>query len=161
MSHHITINRRIAAGLLPVTGAVVLAVGGTALPANAVDFAVPSCPGFDVGVTNLTSHGNPVQAGPRPILGAWGGTYMLDNETTGATITVRTAGAGTFEENPDGSFTFTHRGQTVLFSFATDAGGPASTMYTGELVVQVDADGNGVAISHTGPTVDVCALLGS
>src|SRR5215831_15827207 len=88
-----------------VAGLVVLAVGGTALPANAADFVFPSCPGFDVGLTPLTNHGNPVQAGPRAVVAAGSGTSFVDNETTGATITFLGAGAFKIEENPDGSLT--------------------------------------------------------
>ncbi len=70
-------------------GVAVLAVGGTALPANAADFVAPSCPGFDVGVTFLTSHGNPIQAGPRAIIAAGSGTSVVDNETTKASVTIQ------------------------------------------------------------------------
>lgn len=144
-----------------VAGLVVLAVGGTELPANAADFVFPSCPGFDVGLTPLTSHGNPVQAGPRVVVAAGSGTSFVDNETTGATITFRGAGAFMAEENPDGSLTFTSTGRTIVFLFDTDPGGPATTIYTGGIVTMVSADGTFSVISHTGRTIDVCALLGS
>lgn len=144
-----------------VAGLVVLAVGGTELPANAADFVFPSCPGFDVGLTPLTSHGNPVQAGPRVVVAAGSGTSFVDNETTGATITFRGAGAFMAEENPDGSLTFTSTGRTIVFLFDTDPGGPATTIYTGGIVTMVSADGTFSVVSHTGGTIDVCALLGS
>ena len=83
-----------------VAGLVVLVVGGTALPANAADFVFPSCPGFDLGLTPLTNHGNPVQAGPRAVVAAGSGTSLLDNESTGATITFLGAGAFNAKENP-------------------------------------------------------------
>ena len=144
-----------------VAGLVVLAVGGTALPANAADLVFPSCPGFDIGLTPLTSAGNPVQAGPRAVVAAGSGTSTLDNETTGATITFLGAGAFNAEENPDGSVTLTATGRTIVFLFDTDPGGPATTLYTGGVVSVVSADGTFSVISHTGGTVDVCALLGS
>jgi hypothetical protein len=146
------------AGIL--AGVAVLAVGGTALPANAADLVFPSCPGFDIGVTPLTSHGNPVQAGPRAVVAAGSGTATFDNETTGATITVRGAGVFNAEENPDGSVTLTGAGRTIVFLFDTDPGGPATTLYTGGVVSVVSADGTFSVISHTGETVDICALLG-
>jgi len=146
----------IVAGLV-----VVLVVGGTALPANAADFVAPSCPGFDVGLTPLTNHGNPVQAGPRAVVATGSGTSLLDNESTGATITFLGAGAFKAEENPDGSFTFISTGRTVVFLFDTDPGGPATTVYTGGVVSHVSADGTFRVISHTGGTIDVCALLSS
>jgi hypothetical protein len=144
-----------------VAGLVVLAVGATELPANAADFVFPSCPGFDVGLTPLTNHGNPVQAGPRVVVAAGTGTSFVDNETTGTTITFRGAGAFMIEENPDGSLTFTSTGRTIVFLFDTDPGGPATTLYTGGVVTKVSADGTFSVVSHTGRTIDVCVLLGS
>ena len=72
-------------------------------------------------------------------------------------------GAGAFNvaENPDGSLTFTGTGRTVVFLFDTDPGGPATTVYTGQVVSKVSTDGTFSVISHTGRTIDVCALLGS
>lgn len=144
-----------------LAGVVALAVGGTALPANAADFVFPSCPGFDVGLTPLTSHGNPAQAGPRAVIAAGSGTSILSNESTGASITFRGAGAFDLEEGPDDSITFTAAGRTIVFLFDTDVGGPATILYTGGVVSRVDADGNFEVLSHTGGTVDVCAVLGS
>ncbi len=143
-----------------VAGVAILVVGGTALPADAADFVVPSCPGFDVGVTSLTSHGNPVQAGPRAIVAAGSGTSILDNETTGATIPFHGAGAFNATENPDGSVTLTATGRNLVFLFDTDPGGPATILYTGRVVSMVSPDGTFTVISHTGRTVDVCPLLG-
>ena len=104
---------------------------------------------------------NPVQAGPRAIVSAGSGTSILDNETTGATIPFHGAGAFDAAENPDGTVTLTATGRTIVFLFDTDPGGPATTLYTGGLVSMVSADGTFSVISHTGGTIDVCALLGS
>src|SRR6478735_2751824 len=142
-------------------GVVALVVGATALPAKAADFTSPSCSGFDVGLTSLTSHGNPVQAGPRAVVAAGSGTSTLNNETTGATMPFHGAGAFNVAENPDGSLTFTGTGRTVVFLFDTDPGGPATTVYTGQVVSMVSADGTFSVLSHTGRTIDVCAVLGS
>ena len=79
----------------------------------------------------------------------------------GATITFHGAGAFTVAEHPDGSVTFTSTGRTLVFLFDTDPGGPATTLYTGQVVSAVSADGTFTVISHSGGTVDVCALLGS
>jgi hypothetical protein len=147
--------------LATAIGIGALLVAATATPANAADFVFPSCPGFDVGLTPLTNHGNPVQAGPRAVVAAGSGTSFLDNETTGATITFLGAGAFNAEENPDGSVTLISTGRTVVFLFDTDPGGPATTVYTGGVVSQVSADGTFSVISHKGGTIDVCALLGS
>jgi hypothetical protein len=144
-----------------LAGAVVLGVGVTALPANAADFVFPSCPGFNVGLTPATNHGNPVQAGPRAVVSAGSGTSILDNETTGATTGFLGAGAFKVAENPDGSLTFTGTGRTIVFLYPTDTGGPATTMYTGQVVAMVSADGTFSVLSHSGAAVDVCAMLGS
>jgi hypothetical protein len=147
--------------LATAIGIGALLVAATATPANAADFVFPSCPGFDVGLTPLTNHGNPVQAGPRAVVAAGSGTSFLDNESTGATITFLGAGAFNAEENPDGSVTLISTGRTVVFLFDTDPGGPATTVYTGGVVSQVSADGTFSVISHKGGTIDVCTLLGS
>ena len=137
----------------------VVTVGTTVLPAGAADFVFPSCPGFDIGLTPLASYGNPVQAGPRAVIAAGSGTSIIDNETTGATYTFRGAGAFTIEENADGSLTFTSSGQTIVFLFDTDPGGPATIVYTGTVVSMVSPDGTFSVVSSTGRTIDVCALL--
>ena len=142
-----------------VAGVAAVAAAGTVLPANAADVVFPACPGFDVGLTPLTSHGNPVQAGPRAVVAAGSGTSILDNETTGATIPFNGAGAFKVAENPDGSLTFTSTGRTVVFLFDTDQGGPATTVYTGQVVSAVSAEGSFSVVSHTGRALDACALL--
>jgi len=140
---------------------VAFTVGATALPADAADFVFPSCPGFDIGLTPLTNHGNPEQAGPRVVVAAGSGTSIIDNETSGATYAFRGAGAFNIEEGSDGSLTFTSSGQTIVFLFDTDPGGPATIVYTGTVVSMVSADGTFSVVSYTGRTIDVCALLGS
>ncbi|GAB7003050.1 hypothetical protein JCM18899A_05210 [Nocardioides sp. AN3] len=141
-------------------GVAVLAVGGTALPANAADFVAPSCPGFDVGVTFLTSHGNPIQAGPRAIIAAGSGTSVVDNETTKASVTIQGAGAFRITDNPDGTLTFTATGRSVVLLFDTDPGGPATTLYTGGVTTLLGTDGTLTVVSHQGAATDLCAALG-
>ena len=144
-----------------LAGMAALAVGGTALPATAADFVFPSCPGFDIGLTPLTSHGNPEQVGPRVVIAAGSGTSILDNESTDASFLFRGSGAFNLEEGDDGSITFTSTGRTVVFLFDTDEGGPATILYTGGVVSRMDADGNFEVLSHSGGAVDLCAVLGS
>jgi hypothetical protein len=129
------------------------------LPANAAEVVFPSCPGFDVGLTPLSNHGNPVQAGPRAVVAAGSGKALLDNETTGATTTSHGAGAFKLSENPDGSVTFISTGRTVVFLFDTDPGGPATIAYTGRVVTMLNTDGTFSVVSHRGTAVDVCARL--
>jgi hypothetical protein len=141
--------------------AAALAVGATALPANAQDLVLPGCPGFDVGITFGESHGNPVQVGPRAVLLAGTSTFTLDNQTTGATTTVRTAGAVSAEPGPNGSTIFMVAGPSVLILFPTDPGGPSTTLYPGRLVFSQSADGVTTIISTSGATRDLCAALGA
>lgn len=139
-----------------------LAVGATALPADAQDFVFPSCQGFDVGVTFGDSHGNPVQVGPRAVLAAGSRTFTLDNEATGATTSVRTAGAlVSARPGPNESTIFTVVGPSILFLFPTDPGGPSTTLYPGRLVFSQGADGVTTILSSSGATRDLCAVLGT
>jgi hypothetical protein len=150
---------RISRVLLTATGIVLVTAGTSQAPANAADFVSPSCPGFDVGLTPLTSHGNPVQAGPRAVVAAGSGTSVLDNETTGSSITFHGAGAFNVTDSPDGSLILTSTGRTVVFLFDTDPGGPATTIYTGGIVSEVAPNGTFTVLAHTGKAVDVCSLL--
>ncbi len=150
---------RISRVLLTATGTVLVTAAMTLPPANAADFVSPSCPGFDVGLTTLTGHGNPVQAGPRAVVAAGSGTSVLDNESTGSSIAFHGAGAFKVSDNPDGSLLFTVTGRAVVFLFDTDNGGPATTIYTGGVVSEVAPDGTFTVLSHTGTAVDVCSLL--
>lgn len=145
--------------LLTATGIVLVTAAMNLPPADAADFVSPSCPGFDVGLTPLSGHGNPVQAGPRAVVAAGSGTSILDNETTGSSIPFHGAGAFNISDNPDGSLIFTSTGQTVVFLYDTDNGGPATTIYTGGIVSEVAPDGTFTVLSHTGKAVDVCSLL--
>jgi hypothetical protein len=145
--------------LLTATGIVLVTAAMNLPPADAADFVSPSCPGFDVGLTPLSGHGNPVQAGPRAVVAAGSGTSILDNETTGSSIPFHGAGAFNISDNPDGSLIFTSTGQTVVFLYDTNNGGPATTIYTGGIVSEVAPDGTFTVLSHTGKAVDVCSLL--
>ena len=80
-------------------------------------------------------------------------TFSIDSEVNGA-------GAFNAAETPDGTTTLTSTGQTLLFLHPSDTGGPATTLYTGGLVVRVDSGGNFSVVSYAGKAVDVCALLG-
>jgi hypothetical protein len=151
-----TIARRAATSVAVAT----IAVGAAAAPAHAQDFVLPSCPGFDVGVTIESGAGNPIQVGPRAVLAAGTFTFTLENMETGATYSVRTAGAGRATPRPDGSTIFTSTGPNLLFLFPTDPGGPSTTLYLGRLVGSQSADDVTTIISSTGGTVDVCAALG-
>ena len=137
-----------------------LAVGAATAPANAQDFVLPSCPGFDVGVTIGDGAGNPTTVGPRAVQLAGTMTIALDNQTTGTTYSVRTAGAARTAPGPSGSTIWTVTGPSILFLFPSDSGGPSTTLYQGRLVFEQSADNVTTIKSSTGGTVDLCAALG-
>jgi hypothetical protein len=151
-----TIVRRAATSIAVMS----IAVGAAAAPAHAQDLVFPSCPGFDVGLTIESGAGNPIQVGPRAVLAAGTFRVTLENVRTGTTYSARTAGAGRARPGPNGSTIFTNTGPNLLFLFATDPGGPSTTLYLGRLVLNQSADEVTTINSSTGGTVDVCAALG-
>lgn len=150
-----TIARRAAISAAVAT----LAVGAAASPAHAQDFVFPSCRGFDVGVTIVSGAGNPINVGPRAVLAAGTFTFTLENMKTGATTTVRTAGTSRATPGSNGSTIFTNTGPNLLFLFPTDPGGPSTTLYQGQLVINQSPDGVTTIKSSAGSTVDLCAVL--
>ena len=149
------IARRVSTSVALAT----LGVGAATAPTYAQDFVLPSCPGFDVGVTIESAAGNPTNAGPRPVTA---GTFdvTLENMETETTYSVRVAGAARTSPGPDGSTIITASGRSILFLFPTDPGGPATTLYRGRLVTNQSADGVTSIVSSTGGTVDLCTALG-
>lgn len=144
-----TLTRRLAV----TVAATSVALAGLSIPADAQD-ALPSCGTFDVGLTILDAHGNPVT-------GAAGTTLIeLTNESTGASTTARIAGTviGAVTQ-PDGSTTYTFVGRSFQALFPTDPGGPSTTVYSGILVFNQAADGTTTILSSTGSSVDLCAVL--
>lgn len=151
-----TIARRVATSIAVAT----IAFGAAAVPANAQDFVLPSCPGFDVGVTVESGVGNPINVGPRAVLAAGTMELTLENMEAGTTYSVRTAGTVSVSPGAIGSTIFTVAGPSVLLLFPTDPGGPATTLYSGRLVFDQGADGVTTINSSTRRTVDLCAALG-
>ena len=149
------IARRVATSVAVAS----IAVGVAAAPASAQDVVVPACPGFDVGITLGSSHGNPEQVGSRAVLLAGTQEYTLENMESGTTYAVRSAGAVSTSPGPNGSTVFTVTGPSVLLLFPTDPGGPATTLYRGRLVFTQSADGVTTIESSTGGTVDLCGAI--
>jgi len=153
-----TLARRAATSVAVTT----IAVGAAAVPAHAQDvlFTFPSCRGFDVGVIFVSGAGNPItHVGPRAVLAAGTSSFILKNMKTGATVAVRTAGTAMSADGPNGSTIFTNSGPSLLFLFPTDPGGPSTTLYQGQLVINQSVDGVTTIKSSAGGTVDVCAAL--
>ena len=92
--------------------------------------------GFNVGATIESDAGNPIQVGPRAVLLAGSRDVTLENMKTGATYSVRIAGAATTSPGPNGSTIFTVTGPSILFLFSKDPEGRATTLYQGGLVLQ-------------------------
>jgi hypothetical protein len=150
---------------LATRGAALVALGalcwGVQVPtATAQDAVYPGCAGFDVGVTTTSSRGNPSSAGPRAVLLAGTSSHTLTNESTGATVGIRTAGSVFATAGAGGSAIVTVNGPSVLILFPTDPGGPSTTLYSGRVVFEQSATGVTTLISSTGATRDLCAALG-
>ena len=113
-----------------------------------------------MGATIESDAGNPTRVGPRAVLLAGTMEVTLENMETGATYSVRTAGAARTSPGSNGSTTFTVTGPSILFLFSSDPGGPSTTLYQGQLVFNQSADNVTTIESSTGGTVDLCAALG-
>jgi hypothetical protein len=62
--------------------------------------------------------------------------------------------------NADGTQTVKSTGHNVLILFETDVpAGPSTTLYEGQLVYTIDANGVFTVESSSGRTTDICALL--
>jgi hypothetical protein len=62
--------------------------------------------------------------------------------------------------NSDGTRTVVSTGHNVLILFPTDIpAGPSTTLYVGQIVYTIDADGVFTLQSTSGTTTDICALL--
>jgi hypothetical protein len=83
------------------------------------------------------------------------------NLNSGESIAFRSNGSvaqGTI--NADGSTTVRATGHDVVILFQTDEpAGPSTTLYAGQLLYTVDANGDFHVQKSTGQTTDICALL--
>ena len=60
----------------------------------------------------------------------------------------------------DGSSTSVLTGHTVVIMFPTDVpAGPSTTLYTGRVVINVDASGISTIVDESGRDLDICAAL--
>lgn len=91
-----------------------------------------------------------------------GPDLRLTNTTTGASMTLQGNGANvTTRPQPDGSILVRNTGHNILILFPTDTPpGPSTTLYVGQFVYTVDANGIFKFQSSSGRQVDICAELG-
>jgi hypothetical protein len=127
----------------------------------------PSFCGFLVGVAFPTDkeYAKILKAadGSATVLVSGAFTTSLTNQATGKTITVNSSGPAHTNFFPDGSITFTLRGNALSFFAPADAarfGLPTVVVTTGPLTESLAPDGTITSLSHNGHVlVDVCAAL--
>lgn len=61
--------------------------------------------------------------------------------------------------NRDGSQTIQLLGHNVVLMAPTDVGGPSATLYSGLVIIKVDAAGVWKVVKQTGKKLDICARL--
>ena len=85
---------------------------------------------------------------------------QLQNVENGKSITLNVSGPGTITTHPDGSQTVIDRGRSLSFFFPTDSpAGPATYLYTGQVVLNFTPDGQQILVRQTGTSEDICAAL--
>ncbi len=152
--------------LITVSGAALVASFSLVVPAEAADLVVPSCAGFNVGITFVNSHGNPEAAGPRNVVQAGSQSVILTSESSEPGIRVQIAGAVTDAvlDPADGSTTYTVTGRSAQFLFEGDRfdayqDGPGTFVFAGRVTFRQAADGTTTILSTTGSFRDICAAL--
>ena len=85
---------------------------------------------------------------------------QLTNVDSGKSLTLNVSGPATITAHPDGSVTAIDSGRSLSFFFPTDSpAGPATYLYTGQVVLNFTADGQQILVSQTGTSRDICAAL--
>lgn len=87
------------------------------------------------------------------------GTVQLTNGLTGESVSFHLAFSIVDTPLPDGGLRETARGQSALFSFAGDVGGPGLFLTKGRVVDIFDATGSVTSTRVNGQRTDMCALL--
>lgn len=87
---------------------------------------------------------------------------IYTNENTGASFSSASNGAVVDKTtvHADGSQTKDLTEHNVVFMFPTDVpAGPSTTLYTGQVVINVDPDDNLTIVTESGKKLDICAVL--
>lgn len=88
----------------------------------------------------------------------WELTYT--NWDTKSSFTSSSNGAvARAEYAADGSSTQVLTGHNAVFMFPTDVPGPSATLYTGHVVITIDAAGTWTVVQERGRAIDICAQL--
>ncbi len=102
-------------------------------------------------------HGN-----VRVILSAGKGQALTFTNATTTTKPYSTPANGSLSwtvYNRDGSQTIQLLGHNVVLLFPTDVHGPSATLYSGLVVIKVDAAGVWKVVKQSGKKLDICAQL--
>jgi hypothetical protein len=163
---------RLASWAAALAVASALAVG-TPVPVSAAapNFTIDlpagvACAGFDLRVEGAGDkrimreftdrNGNVV----RLLSAGKGFTLTFTNLDTDESLTVQSNGSVERTTVSDGTSTVVGTGHYVLILFPTDIpAGPSTTLYVGQVVFTVDANGVFTLQSTSGTTTDICALL--
>jgi hypothetical protein len=164
---------RLASWAAALAVASALAVG-TPVPVSAAapNFTIDlpagvACAGFDLRVEGTGDkrimrvfrdrNGNVV----RLLSAGKGFTLTFTNLDTDEILTLQSNGSVERTTiNSDGTRTVVSTGHNVLILFPTDIpAGPSTTLYVGQIVYTIDADGVFTLQSTSGTTTDICALL--
>ena len=101
--------------------------------------------------------------GVRTISTGTGRSLTWTNTDTDATYFSKSNGTNTTtRSNPDGSTTMTFTGHNGIVMYPTDLPpGPSTTLYSGQVVVNIDSAGNWTIEKESGKKIDICAQLSS
>ncbi|TQM64922.1 hypothetical protein [Humibacillus xanthopallidus] len=99
----------------------------------------------------------------RTLSAGTGSALTFTNETSGATLSLRSNGAVTRSTPLEGGSNLTvSTGHNVLILFPTDVpAGPSTTLYTGRVVYTATATGDFTVLETSGASRDLCAELTS
>lgn len=156
----------IAAAALTMSGLV--ASSGTAAAASdfSVQFPAGTACAFPLRVDGTgghrIEHSFANEDGTARVLSTGTGSALtFTNETTGATVSLRSNGAVQRTTTlADGSSLNVLTGHNVLFLFPTDVpAGPSTTLYTGQVVFNATPSGDFTVLDTQGTSRDLCAEL--
>jgi hypothetical protein len=158
--------------VLAATGlglALAVAVPGAATATAAHDFmfrAGDACT-FKLGV-DFDGAGNfqprvtqDLKGRTRIVSAGTGSALTFTNDVTGKHVSFTSNGAVEIKETtPDGNTILTLNGHNAVFMSRTDVpAGPSATLYTGQVVIKVEAGSKFTVQGSSGTAVDICAAV--
>ena len=165
----LNLGRRRAAALAVLASMALLV--GAAAPVAATDFhdELPAGLACSFGLAIDGSGGGPQNyhefTDPNDnvtgfVLAGRGNDLLFTNMDTGATFSTRANGSVVKAAlGPDSSL-WTFMGHQVVILFPTDVpAGPSTTLFVGQVVIEIDAAGNYFVQKVAGTQLDICAAL--